>query len=158
MKRFFYGALMMLLSLGFVSCNKDDDDAEYFYCSSSVEVLDYSKNNTTPEVERFVAQWINRIDVAMTNCYLPRVTEAEAFRRYSIAVTNMETLVNTFDQEVKEKEQMLKDLDFSYVISVFYAKESEPLMMQKSFISQNALFISPHLFLFYVVFQCFFQM
>ena len=126
MKRFFYGALMMLLSLGFVSCNKDDDDAEYFYCSSSVEVLDYSKNNTTPEVERFVAQWINRIDVAMTNCYLPRVTEAEAFRRYSIAVTNMETLVNTFDQEVKEKEQMLKDLDFSYVVSVFYAKESEP--------------------------------
>ena len=126
MKRFLYCSFLMLLPLAFVCCNSDDDNADYYYCAHSISNLEYSGTNSNPEVERFVAQWVDKINVALSNCYQTRISEADAFRRYSTAVTNMEILENTFNQEVVEKKETLKNLEFSYVVSVFYAKESDP--------------------------------
>lgn len=127
MKRIFlYCAFLTFLLLSFVCCNSDDDNADYYYCAHSISNLEYSGAVSNPEVERFVAQWVDKINIALSNCYQTGISEADAFRRYSTAVTNMEILVNTFNQDITDKKETLKNLEFSYVVSVFYAKEADP--------------------------------
>ena len=144
MRRFIYLALMILLPLGFVSCNHDDD-TEYYYCANSTGAVEYNSTNIGPEAERFVVQWLDKIGIALSQCYLTRVTEADAFRRYSIGVTNLEILQNEFNQAVEENKNTLKNLEFSYVVSVFYAKESDPNnhIKERSFSFKKSSFLLP---------------